>query len=48
MTGKFCVLQVNAKSPLDGQTATVELHSLQIILAKEYRELKHYPGTVVL
>ena len=43
--------KVDAKSPLDGQTATVELHSLQSILSqgqsREYQELQEFPGPLV-
>ena len=39
-------LKVPAKSPRDGQTATLEFHSLRSIMSRQpgYRELKEFPG----
>ncbi len=40
--------KVSAKSPLDGQSASVEMHSLQTLLHAENRELREFPGPLVI
>ena len=39
-------MKIDAASPLDGQTATVELHSMSALLShtREYHELAPFPG----
>merc|ERR1719510_1026277 len=43
------LVKINAKSPMDGQSATVELHGLQSLMSlqPEFMDLSEFPGPLV-
>ena len=43
------ILKIKAKSPKDGQTATLEMHSIKAIMSRQpgFKELHAFPGPLV-